>query len=47
MKRVQSLKNKDQILYNAFIQDAIEFFMALMVPTEQKQALKSYTDLLP
>ena len=47
MKRVMGLKNKDQILHNAFVLDTIEFLMILMVPTESKLALNSYADLLP
>lgn len=47
MQRAQSLKNKDAILYSAFIQDAIEFLMVIMVPTERKLSLQSFQDLLP
>ena len=31
--QVRAAQNKDQVLYNAFVQDAIEFMMLLMVPT--------------
>lgn len=47
MQRAQSLKNTSSVLYNAFIQDTIEFLMILMVPTERKLSLTSYKDLLP
>jgi hypothetical protein len=47
MKRVMGLKNKEQILHNAFVQDTIEFLMILMVPTQSKLTLNSCADLLP
>ena len=34
------------MLHNAFVQDAIEFLMLAMVPTEKKMALTSYHDLI-
>mmetsp|Transcript_18789 Transcript_18789/g.23397 ORF Transcript_18789/g.23397 Transcript_18789/m.23397 type:complete len:81 (+) Transcript_18789:408-650(+) len=46
MQNVSSLLNQ-QVLYNAFIQDSIEFLMVLMVPTERNVQLESFEDLLP
>ncbi len=34
------------VLHNAFVQDAIEFLMLAMVPTEQNMALQSYHQLI-
>ena len=33
------LSGKDHVLYNAFVQDALEFLMLAMVPTEKKMTL--------
>ena len=34
------------VLHNAFVQDAIEFLMLAMVPTEQKMVIQSYHELI-
>jgi hypothetical protein len=44
--QVRATQNKDQVLYNAFVQDAIEFMMLLMVPTEKKITIDSYHELI-
>ena len=46
-KKASGSGKKDQVLYNQFVQDGIEFMMLLLVPTERRKTISSYKDLIP